>query len=442
MKTFVNRIWRTSAAVALCLNSAGTAMPGDSILPEVQAGAHERDRTPLTFPLPPELADAKALWMQRIDRGTPVPVQRTATDPPSAVWVLQDRLPAGHKRLFRLSATDFDHDRDVRVACHDDGKAVTVSVRGKPVLTYHTAVVQPPSGVDPIFRRSGFIHPLTTPGGRVLTEAFPADHLHQHGIFNAWVKTEFDGRPVDFWNQGAGTGTVEHVEVVHFNSGPVFGEFSVRLRHLDLSAEPEPVAALDETWTIRYVIDVLHAGHEDFSPFAMFFDDPADNDGQRIPHVAMDQTFFPMQEGKRYVFEVQMPPGRFWNLTYHWGWRVHPPRIQAAENALKMVMGKPIVDWETEVFGEDPMGSEENKLAAIDMIGDLAPAKRMWKAFKAIKAMDPEISTDSDFYQRFSSNASLAELVEELEASFQDWKDRTRLPRGMPDLKSTRPSST
>jgi hypothetical protein len=85
----------------------------------------------------------------------------------------------------------------------------------------------------------------------VLTEAFPADHLHQHGVFFAWVNTEFDGRPVDFWNQADRTGTVEHAEVTHVVSGPVFAGFTVRLTHVDRSAQPEPMTALNETWTVR-----------------------------------------------------------------------------------------------------------------------------------------------------------------------------------------------
>ncbi|MGD9853789.1 MAG: PmoA family protein [Planctomycetaceae bacterium] len=223
----------------------------DTVILEVRAGEHDREHVPLTFPLPPRFAEAKRLWMQRLDRGTTVSVQRTMSDPPQVVWMLEDRLSLRQVRRYRLSVTEFDRNEKARVTCTDDGQALTASVRGKPVLTYHSAVVDPPSGVDPVFRRSGFIHPLQTPTGRVLTEAFPADHLHQHGIFNAWVQTEFDGRPVDFWNQAGGTGTVEHAEVKHLASGPVFGEFSVRLRHLDLSAKPQPVPALDETWTVR-----------------------------------------------------------------------------------------------------------------------------------------------------------------------------------------------
>lgn len=228
-----------------------SAAAHESVILEVLAGERDRDNCVVSCPLPPALANARSLWMQRLDRGISVPVQRTTSDPREVVWMLQDRLPARQARRYRLSATEFDRDQRPPVACSDDGQAITASVRGRHVLTYHTAIVHPPGGADPVYRRSGFIHPLRTPSGQVLTEAFPADHLHQHGIFNAWVETEFDGRTVDFWNQAAGTGTVEHAAVDHVVSGPVFGEFAVRLRHLDLTAEPEPVTVLDETWTVR-----------------------------------------------------------------------------------------------------------------------------------------------------------------------------------------------
>jgi len=181
----------------------------------------------------------------------------------------------------------------------------------------------------------------------------------------------------------------------------------------------DPSAVRDVPWTITYTVDVLNRGHEDWAPMAMFFDDPDDRGGNRVPHVSMDQSFFPMEEGLRYVFELQMPPGKFWNLTYHWGWRLHPPRVQVLENALKMPGGKSIPQWEIDVFGENPTASEENKLAAIAKIGDLAPSKRMWKAFRDM--IDADAESDEEF----------AGLVLEARRAFLQWQDRNSLPDGV-----------
>ncbi|GAK33402.1 hypothetical protein AQ1_01292 [alpha proteobacterium Q-1] len=188
----------------------------------------------------------------------------------------------------------------------------------------------------------------------------------------------------------------------------------------------DPSNVLDEEWTINYVVDVVKRGHEDWAPFVMYFDDPNLRGGVGVPSVALDGSFFPMNEGERYEFDFKMAPGRFWNLTYHWGWRVHPSRIQAIENALKAPGGKSIPQWEIDVFGEAPSSSEAAKLAAIGMIGDLAPAKRMWLALKALREYNFNGRTET-------STAAL--LVKEIEEAFFDWKNRNKLPRGVtPDL--------
>lgn len=180
----------------------------------------------------------------------------------------------------------------------------------------------------------------------------------------------------------------------------------------------DPSAVMNVPWTITYNINTLNRGHEDFAPFAMYFDDRQDITnpaGAPLPHVAMDQTFFPMEDGTRTTFEIAMAPGRFWNLTYHWGWRIHPPRVQVAENALKTAGPKTLPQWEIDVFGPDPTGSEANKLAAIAMIGDLAPAKRMWNALRAMKAQflaDSFVVNDGDNLHGFKiDDFNLAHLT-------------------------------
>jgi hypothetical protein len=120
----------------------------------------------------------------------------------------------------------------------------------KTVLKYHHKVVEAPIGIQPFFRRSGHIHPLRTPAGRAVTDDFPRDHPHQHGIFFAWVNTSYAGHLVDFWNQGGQTGQVEHVAIEQTVEGPVCAEFRARLRHSDINfGTTKPV--LDETWTVR-----------------------------------------------------------------------------------------------------------------------------------------------------------------------------------------------
>lgn len=205
----------------------------------------------------------------------------------------------------------------------------------------------------------------------------------------------------------------------------------------------DPTEALNVTWKVNYTVDITSRGEEDFAPFVVYFDDPQDVGAPGRNGVAMDATFFPMKIGKRYEFSLDMAPGRFWNLTYHWGWRVHSPRIQAIENARKMPGGKNIVVWENEVFcselDEDgnctvfPNDSREAQLNAISMIGELAPAKRMWRAFRKLQNFDGGGNSAAN-------NPNIQALVAEARAAFDDWTDRTRLPRGFeqdPDAELT-----
>jgi hypothetical protein len=195
--------------------------------------------------------------------------------------------------------------------------------------------------------------------------------------------------------------------------------------HIESDTALLDISAVREVpFTVTYTIDVLTGGADDFSPFVMYFDNPAlSMPGMPpMPHVAMDATFYPLGEGHRYVLKLKHAPGKYYNLTYTWGWRIHPPRVQATENAGKKVGTNPdgtpksLVQWETSVFGLNPRSSEASKLAAIAKIGELAPAKRIWQAFRDAR----------------TATAPVAEaLMADAELSFADWADRTHLPRGV-----------
>jgi len=179
-------------------------------------------------------------------------------------------------------------------------------------------------------------------------------------------------------------------------------------------------AAYDVPWTMTYTVDVLNRGEDDFSPFTMYYDLPANRAPVgSVPLAGMDQSFFPMQDGTRTVFKIRMPPAKYWNLTYTWGWRMHPPRIQVIENANKKVGKLTTVEWETSVFGDNPRADEQAKLAAIAKIGDLAPEKRMWTALREAR----DAAEQGDWERA-------AMRIEEGQQAFFDWKDRNQLPRG------------
>lgn len=91
---------------------------------------------------------------------------------------------------------------------------LSISSDGNPVLTYHKAEIDPPPGVDPIYKRSGFIHPLSSPKGGVVTGIHPDDHYHHLGIWHAWVMTGHGSDQPDFWNLKKKSGRVRFSKVL------------------------------------------------------------------------------------------------------------------------------------------------------------------------------------------------------------------------------------
>jgi hypothetical protein len=100
--------------------------------------------------------------------------------------------------------------------------------------------------VDTVFSLSGFIHPLWSPQGEVLSRIHARDHYHHYGIWNPWTATEFEGRKVDFWNIGSRQGRVVSAGVVARSSGPVFGGFKGIHEHIDHTAPGGDRIAIEE----------------------------------------------------------------------------------------------------------------------------------------------------------------------------------------------------
>ncbi|SFI44875.1 DUF6807 family protein [Planctomicrobium piriforme] len=236
---------------------SGTALAGSALEFIVHAGDVARRDAPIRLALPEVLQGDSPLQLTDSATNAAVPVQRL--DSTTAIFVLNEPLAAHAVRRYRLETIAAELPASPAVTCEEVDGRIRAKVRGRDVFDYHTAVVEPPAGADPKFRRSGHLHPVQTPTGRIVTDAFPADHMHQHAIFAAWVNTEFEGRHVDFWNQHLGTGTVEHRRTLHVASGPVCGSFQVELAHVDLSAPSGPKDALHETWQVT--VYAVTAGH-------------------------------------------------------------------------------------------------------------------------------------------------------------------------------------
>ncbi len=225
----------------------------------VSAGEFDRYETVVAFDMPPE-ADGDAYVLVTEGRD-PRPVQ--VRD--GKGWFILDRLPAESTAVFRLLPDVDGAASSAMVEARSVEGAAGFSVGGGAVLTYNFDPTElPRPDIRPVFKRGGYIHPVWTPSGRIITDDYPPNHVHHHGIWAAWTKTAFEGRSPDFWNMGDSTGAVEPVALEETWSGPIHGGFRTHHRYVDFSAET-PKTALDETWEV-----MVYEVHGVERPYWMF----------------------------------------------------------------------------------------------------------------------------------------------------------------------------
>ncbi len=248
----MKRSWKACVLVVglLATSSGRFAWAAEPITLEVAAGDHDRAGVPVFFALPESLRGAPGFRLVRIGDGGPtdVPVQREAVDPPRVVWLMRDPLPAGKTRRYRLTAVE-NRDSAQAVRCVEDGGVLRVTVGDRPALVYNAEPTRASDRKQSYYDRSGFLHPVMSPSGRVITDDLNPDHMHQHGIMYAWRQCEFEGHAVDFWDEKAQLGKIAHVKTESVGGGPVFAHFTVHLAHRDLTLGGKPV--LNETWRVR-----------------------------------------------------------------------------------------------------------------------------------------------------------------------------------------------
>lgn len=207
----------------------------------VAAADVDRAAVVVAFSLP---ADARDLRVARAgDQALPVQVDADGT----ARFVIPS-LKAGESRTFSLETSSAKAADGV--VAKADPQRVRVTVNGTPLFDYQmdrNAV--PRADIKPEFKRAGYIHPVYSPSRKMVTDDYPSNHVHHHGIWTPWTKTKFQGRSPDFWNMGAKTGAEDFVALDRTWSGPVHGGFAARMHMVDLSA-PEPVVALHEIWQV------------------------------------------------------------------------------------------------------------------------------------------------------------------------------------------------
>jgi len=103
------------------------------------------------------------------------------------------KTPALAMAVLALACTD-SHAQGFRFEPNQEG--MLLSEKGNPIFFYQKQT----KSLNGTYPRANYLHPLYGLNGEVLTEDFPADHLHHRGLFWAWHQLLVDGERVgDGW---------------------------------------------------------------------------------------------------------------------------------------------------------------------------------------------------------------------------------------------------
>lgn len=178
-----------------------------------------------------------------------VPFQLEAGYPRKLSWIVAAGNTAGEKHIYELSKGKAVQAKFAEATVKDG--SVILHKGSNNLLEYVFKTVYPPKGVDTAYRRSGFIHPLYSPHGQVLTWIQPRDHYHHYGIWNPWTHVAYEGDTIDFWNINSKQGTVRFAKFPSIQEGPVFSEFSALHEHVVFKKGAGEKVAMNEIQSIR-----------------------------------------------------------------------------------------------------------------------------------------------------------------------------------------------
>src|SRR5687767_4695629 len=138
---------------------SATVFAADSYTLSVWAGDADRIGTPVSFTLPDNFT-AGYLSSEK-DQVIPLHISgKTGT-------FILDSLPANKTATYKLNS---GVKKSPIVNMSRDGNVLKISAGGKPILTYQGDPMTPPAGVEAVFTRGGYIHPVHTPSGKLLTD--------------------------------------------------------------------------------------------------------------------------------------------------------------------------------------------------------------------------------------------------------------------------------
>ena len=226
---------------------------GSNINFVVESGTYTRINTPVSIDLlSVNLCDTLNYRLAEKVNGKLVekPFQIEEGYIPRLWWILDGTTMQGRKREFVLIAGEKASASDM-IEAEVTKTSFVLRKQGKEILHYYKDILYPPGNVDSVFKRSGFIHPLQSPSGNILTRINPPDHYHHLGIWNPWTRVRIGDHVTDFWNLSEKQGTVQYSGINSRISGPVFGGFAVKQDHIDFQGKKGDETVINEVWEIR-----------------------------------------------------------------------------------------------------------------------------------------------------------------------------------------------
>jgi len=237
-----------------------TSTSDEDLIIHAEAGDFDRYNSIISFQLPETLAH-KEYHLTDSD-GNSYPFQ---IDGQQGTFILTS-LSRKESISFRLLPSGTEERNDAVIVQHTDEAVVFESETGNPVLHYRTSAEGLNLGdLDERFRRGGYLHPVYTPSGQVVTGHYNPDRAHQLGIWSGWSRIEFEGRNPDFWYPVTDRGEIKFGLLDKLWSGPVHSGIHTKHQFIDHTAD-EPLPILTETWAVQ----VYNTPEIDDQPVHMF----------------------------------------------------------------------------------------------------------------------------------------------------------------------------
>ena len=152
---------------------------------QVDTGAYDRIDCPVSFQISPSALNINNKEIQIIEYidNSKKSVVSQFNKENNQLWLILDGFkPKQTIRDFAIVKKNKKNEtQQVEIQKKDGG--LLFSFKNNPILNYQYEIVESPEGVDEKYRKSGFIHPVWSPLGEILTRIQPPDHYHHYGIW-------------------------------------------------------------------------------------------------------------------------------------------------------------------------------------------------------------------------------------------------------------------